>query len=110
TLVQISNSRRCAYGYDQRIEAFGERGMLQAGNRHDTTVEAWRADGTHRMDPVQDFFITRYAEAYRAEIDHFVTCVETGAPPLAGFAEGRAALALAEAAAESARTGRAVRL
>lgn len=108
-LIHINNSRRCAYGYDQRIEAFGERGMLQAGNRHETTVEAWTADGTHRTDPVQDFFIARYAEAYRAEIDHFVTCVETGAPPLAGFAEGRAALALAEAAAESARTGRAVR-
>src|SRR3954469_14911905 len=109
-LVHINNSRRCAYGYDQRIEAFGERGMMQAGNRHDTTVEAWTAEGTHRMDPVQDFFIARYAEAYRAEIDHFISCVETGATPLAGFADGRAALALADAALESARTGRSVRL
>jgi len=109
-LVHINNSRRCAYGYDQRIEAFGEAGMLQAGNRHDTTVESWTARGTHTTDTVQDFFIARYAEAYRAEIHHFVSCVETGAAPLAGFAEGRAALALADAALESARTGRAVRL
>jgi myo-inositol 2-dehydrogenase/D-chiro-inositol 1-dehydrogenase len=109
-LVHINNSRRCAYGYDQRIEAFGEGGMLQAGNRHDTTVESWTARGTHAMDTVQDFFIARYAEAYRAEIDHFVSCAETGAAPLAGFAEGRAALALADAALESARIGRAVRL
>ena len=109
-LVHINNSRRCAYGYDQRIEAFGERGMLQAGNRHDTTVEAWTAEGTHRMDPVQDFFIARYAEAYRAEIDHFVQCVEAGRTPMASFADGRAALALADAALESARTGRTVRL
>jgi myo-inositol 2-dehydrogenase/D-chiro-inositol 1-dehydrogenase len=108
-LVHINNSRRCAYGYDQRIEAFGSAGMLQAANRHETTVEAWTAAGTRRMDRVQDFFITRYAEAYRAEVDHFVGCVETGAAPSPGFADGRAALALANAALESARTGRVVR-
>ena len=109
-LVHINNSRRCTYGYDQRIEAFGAGGMLQAGNRHDTTVEAWGARATGARDPVQDFFIARYAEAYRAEIDHFVRCVETGGPPLASFADGRAALALADAALLSARTGQAVRL
>ncbi|HYZ64694.1 MAG TPA: inositol 2-dehydrogenase [Acetobacteraceae bacterium] len=109
-LVHVNNSRRCAYGYDQRVEVFGAAGMLHAGNRHDTTVEAWTAQGTHMADPVQDFFIERYAEAYRAEIDHFVGCIETGAAPLAGFADGRAALALADAAVESARTGRAVSL
>lgn len=109
-LVHINNSRRCAYGYDQRIEAFGERGMLQAHNRHLTTVERWAAAETRAMDPVQDFFIARYAEAYAAELDHFVGCVETGAAPLAGFAEGREALRLANAAAESARTGRVVRV
>jgi myo-inositol 2-dehydrogenase / D-chiro-inositol 1-dehydrogenase len=59
---------------------------------------------------VQDFFIARYAEAYRAEIDHFVQCVEAGRTPMASFADGRAALALADAALESARTGRTVRL
>lgn len=109
-LVHINNCRRCAYGYDQRIEAFGEAGMLQAGNRHHTTVESWTARGTHCGDPVLDFFIARYAEAYRAELDHFVRCVETGAASLAGFSDGRAALVLADAALESARTGRAVRL
>jgi len=109
-LIHINNSRRCAYGYDQRIEAFGEKGMLQAHNRHPTTVEAWSADATHAADPVLDFFITRYADAYRAELDHFVQCVETGAKPLAGFREGREALRLADAAVESAATGRIVRL
>jgi myo-inositol 2-dehydrogenase/D-chiro-inositol 1-dehydrogenase len=109
-LVHINNSRRCAYGYDQRIEAFGEKGMLQAQNRHLTTIESWGAARTRAQDPVQDFFIARYAEAYVAELDHFVSCVETSAAPLAGFAEGREALRLAEAAAESARTGRAVRI
>ena len=109
-LVHINNSRRCAYGYDQRIEAFGEAGMLQALNQHPTTVEAWGGGRTRAMDPVQHFFIERYADAYRAELDHFIDCVNTGAAPLAGFAEGREALRLADAALDSVRSGRAVRL
>jgi myo-inositol 2-dehydrogenase/D-chiro-inositol 1-dehydrogenase len=109
-MVHISNSRRCAYGYDQRIEAFGEKGMLQAGNRHPTTVEAWTAERTRGQDPVLHFFIERYREAYDAEVDHFVDCFEKGTRPLAGFAEGREALRLADAAYESLRTGQTVRL
>jgi len=109
-LVHINNSRRCAYGYDQRIEVFGQKGMLQAHNRHLTTVEAWGHERTRAMDPVQDFFIARYADAYRAELDHFIRCVETGTAPLSGFAEGREALRLADAALESMTSGRAVRL
>ena len=109
-LIQINNSRRCAYGYDQRVEAFGEKGMLQALNRHPTTLAAWGAAGTGAADPVLHFFIERYREAYNAEIDHFVDCIENRTRPLAGFADGREALRLADAALESLRTGRVVRL
>ena len=109
-LVHINNSRRCAYGYDQRVEAFGAKGMLQALNRHPTTVVASGAERTAAADPVLNFFIERYREAYDAEVDHFVDCVEKGAKPSAGFAEGREALRLADAALESLRQGAAVRL
>src|SRR4051795_4893603 len=109
-LVHINNSRRCSYGYDQRIEAFGEKGMLQAQNRRPTTVEAWGANVTEARDPVLNFFIERYFEAYMAEIDHFVDCVEKRQTPLASFTEGREALRLADAALESLRTGQIVRL
>jgi myo-inositol 2-dehydrogenase/D-chiro-inositol 1-dehydrogenase len=109
-LVHINNSRRCAYGYDQRVEAFGEKGMLQAGNRRPTTVEAWGGQQTAARDPVLHFFIERYRDAYDAEIDHFVDCVEQGTKPLASFADGREALRLADAALASLRTGRVVRL
>jgi myo-inositol 2-dehydrogenase/D-chiro-inositol 1-dehydrogenase len=109
-LCQISNSRRCAYGYDQRIEAFGERGMLQAGNQRPTTVSSWGAAATEARDPVLHFFIERYTPAYMAEIDHFVDCVEQGTTPLVGYRDGREALRLADAALESTRTGRTVRL
>jgi myo-inositol 2-dehydrogenase / D-chiro-inositol 1-dehydrogenase len=109
-LCQISNSRRSAYGYDQRIEAFGEKGMLQAGNQRPTTVSFWGAAATDAKDPVLNFFIERYTPAYLAEIDHFVDCVENGSAPLVGYRDGREALRLADAALESMRTGRTVRL
>ena len=109
-LCQISNSRRSAYGYDQRIEAFGAKGMLQAGNQRPTTVSFWGAAVTAAQDPVLNFFIERYTPAYLAEIDHFVDCVENGATPLAGYRDGREALRLADGALESVRTGRTVTL
>ena len=109
-MVHINNSRRCAYGYDQRIEAFGEHGMLQAGNRTATTVEASGGKHTGAKDVVLNFFIQRYQEAYAAEMEHFVACVREKAPPIAGFAEGLEALRLADAALESLRTGQIVRV
>ena len=109
TLCQITNSRRCVFGYDQRVEAFGERGMLTAENLRPTGVRFSGAARTELADPYLNFFLDRYTPAYRAELDHFVTAIEKGTSPEPGFADGRAALALAEAAGESLRTGRAVR-
>jgi myo-inositol 2-dehydrogenase/D-chiro-inositol 1-dehydrogenase len=109
-LCQINNSRRSVYGYDQRIEAFGEKGMLQAGNQRPTTVSFWGAAATEAKDPVLNFFIERYTPAYLAEIDHFVDCVENGTAPLVGYRDGREALRLADAALESMRTGQTIRL
>src|SRR5499427_10298237 len=74
-LLQINNTRRCVYGYDQRIEAFGATGQLQAGNQRATTVEYWGAGRTGVRDPVLNFFIERYTEAYRAELDAFIESV-----------------------------------
>lgn len=107
-LIHISNSRRATYGYDQRIEAFGEKGMLQAANQRSTSLNFWGESGTEIKDTVMDFFIERYTPAYHAEIDHFVDCIEQGTKPLAGFGEGLEALRLADAAYESMRTGQTV--
>jgi myo-inositol 2-dehydrogenase/D-chiro-inositol 1-dehydrogenase len=109
-ICQINNSRRSAYGYDQRLEAFGEKGMLQVGNQRPTTVSSWGAAATETKDPVLNFFIERYTPAYNAEISHFVDCVEQGKTPLVGYRDGREALRLADAALESMQTGRLVRL
>ena len=109
-LIQINNSRRCVYGYDQRIEAFGSNGMLQAGNQYATTVESWSAERTGAREPLLSFFIERYREAYTSEMDAFVSSLEGGRPMSPDFADGLAALRLAVAAEESLRTGAVVGL
>ncbi len=95
----ISNSRRSGYGYDQRIEAFCAQGLIRAGNVLSSTVEAWTEDGP-KSAPLQNFFLDRYAEAYRAEMAHFADILD-GAEPLVGYRDGVSALAIAEAAMQS---------
>jgi myo-inositol 2-dehydrogenase/D-chiro-inositol 1-dehydrogenase len=108
-LCQISNSRRAAYGYDQRVEAHGAKGMLAAGNRTATTVTAATAQG-YTTDPALPFFLERYAEAYRAEMASFVNALRSGAAPTPTGEDGLKAQILADAATESARTGAPVAL
>ena len=74
-------------------------------NRQPTLLERWGADGISQ-DSAQHFFIARYAEAYAAELDHFITALETGVSPSIGFKEGRLALTIAFAAMQSAKSGR----
>ncbi|WP_256752179.1 inositol 2-dehydrogenase [Mesorhizobium sp. Mes31] len=101
----INNSVRAAYGYDQRIEVHGADGMLRAGNRVPTSVEVSGAKAVSRDKPYY-FFVERYAESYAAEIDHFITCVETGQRPDVTASDGRKAMILCEAALASAKSGR----
>ncbi|GGH14125.1 inositol 2-dehydrogenase [Alsobacter metallidurans] len=108
-IAQISNSRRAAYGYDQRIEVHGSKGMIRAGNVHETTVESATATG-FRADPVQNFFLERYAAAYRLELDAFLGAVADGKAPDPSGADGLRAQILADAATESAQSGRPVRV
>jgi myo-inositol 2-dehydrogenase/D-chiro-inositol 1-dehydrogenase len=108
-IVQISNSRRATYGYDQRVEVHGSKGMIRAGNIHRTTVEVANASGL-TVDPVQDFFLERYADAYRAELTAFLDAVVAGAKPQPTGHDGLMAQRLADAATESAQTGRPVRV
>jgi myo-inositol 2-dehydrogenase / D-chiro-inositol 1-dehydrogenase len=102
-LCVIANSRRSGFGYDQRIEAYASAGMLRADNVLESTVQIWNAEGA-AADRFRNFFLDRYADAYRNEMDHFVEMLD-GAAASVGYADGVAALALAEAAGESVRLG-----
>jgi myo-inositol 2-dehydrogenase/D-chiro-inositol 1-dehydrogenase len=103
-LCQIVNGRRCTYGYDQRIEAFGEKGMLVADNRTATSVTLANSQG-YTSDPALPFFLERYAEAYKLELEDFITALEGKPVQLATPEDGRRALVLADAAQASMESG-----
>jgi myo-inositol 2-dehydrogenase / D-chiro-inositol 1-dehydrogenase len=108
-LCSISNTRRSGCGYDQRVEAFGSAGMAAAGDFVADSVQVWREAG-RRTAPRHLGFIDRYAEAYRAEVDHFADILSGAAQPETGYADSVRSLRLAEAAAQSVATGAPVRL
>lgn len=108
-LCQITNSRRCSYGYDQRIEVFGSEGMVRAGNKRMTQVEFANRDGFHK-EPVMPFFLERYADAYRLQMDRFLQAVNKQSVDIPQGFDGLQALRLADAAQKSLETGRPVSL
>ena len=110
--LSISNSRRASYGYDQRVEVHGSLGMVAAENEHPVRIEVATASGYARP-PLHDFFMTRYIAAYANEINAFISAVDaadgggaTGGIPTG--IDGLNALLIAEAALESANSGRLV--
>ncbi|WP_428696439.1 inositol 2-dehydrogenase [Stappia sp.] len=108
-ICQISNSRRATYGYDQRIEVHGSLGLLRAGNQHETTVELATGAG-FTADPAQNFFLERYARAYRLQLDAFVACARGEAAPSPDGFDGLKAQRLADAATLAAQSGQPIRL
>ena len=108
-LAVIRNSRRAAYGYDQRLELLGSDGLLQAENiTENSLVTATRA-GVVSAKPTW-FFLERYLAAYQAEWAAFVAALNSGGPMPVTLADGVAALALAEAASLSVASGQPVSL
>ena len=100
----ITNSRRAVYGYDQRVEAFGSKGMLQAMNNTETNLVFSGEPGIISETPLH-FFLERYQDAYRLELEDFVSAIETGRQPLANHKDGVLSLQLAEAAVASLKSG-----
>lgn len=105
----ISNSRRATFGYDQRIEVHGSKGSIAIENQRPVSIEIATGDGYIRP-PLHDFFMTRYTEAYAAEIAAFIAAVRDGKTPSPDGQDGMLALALALAALKSVKEGRAVKL
>jgi myo-inositol 2-dehydrogenase/D-chiro-inositol 1-dehydrogenase len=108
-LAQINTIRRAAYGYDQRFEVLGSKGMLQAGNHRPTEALLWSADAV-AADKPEYFFLERYRAAYAAEMAHFFEVVAGRAPAITSIDDGVKALALADAATTSWREKRIVEL
>jgi myo-inositol 2-dehydrogenase/D-chiro-inositol 1-dehydrogenase len=99
-LCLISNSRRTGYGYDQRVELFGSKGAVQVDNVSSAQVRRLDADGA-RDEPFPYSFAERYADGYRAELDHFADVLAGLASPATGPRDSLRALRLADAAERS---------
>jgi myo-inositol 2-dehydrogenase/D-chiro-inositol 1-dehydrogenase len=106
-IAQISNSRRATYGYDQRIEVHGSKGLVSAENVRATTVEVADANG-YRRDPLLDFFMTRYTQAYANEIAAFIDALNAGRAMVPSGEDGLKALLMADAAVKSLKERRQV--
>ena len=106
----INNCRQAVYGYDQRIEVFGSTGMLQMDNLRPTTIRRWSRDATDAREPLLNFFLERYQQAYKSELDAYIDALVHKKQMPITVQDGLKALQLADAALESVKTGRAVRL
>jgi|APSaa5957512535_1039671.scaffolds.fasta_scaffold17897_3 myo-inositol 2-dehydrogenase/D-chiro-inositol 1-dehydrogenase len=104
-ICQINNSRKAVYGYDQRIEVFGSKGMLQANNNTNTQLSYTNENGVQTEKP-QYFFLERYKDSFKNEMLDFVKCIREGGVPLANHNDGLAALELSEAAIKSISSGK----
>lgn len=108
-IAVIKNSRRAVYGYDQRLELLGSEGLLQAQNMLENTVVKSTTAGVTGAKPTY-FFLERYMPAYAAEWAAFVEAITSGAALPVTLQDGIDALAMAEAATQSAKTGMPVNL
>ena len=103
----IDNSRRAVYGYDQRAEVFGSGGMVAVGNNAPDNHVYFDRGGGHCSPPFP-FFMERYTESYRREMQAFVDAVRDNKPvPVSGM-DGLQAVAIGLAAAQSVRENRPV--
>lgn len=108
-LGMIDNSRKAVYGYDQRVEVFGSKGVAIVGNKTPDTVAQSDAVGVHSAKPLF-FFLERYADAYLDEMREFIGCVKEDKTPSVGGADGRIAVVIGYAAKKSLEQSRPVRV
>lgn len=107
-IAVINNSRRSGYGYDQRIEAHGQKGCLYVHNVPTTTlVKVTEEFGAQAQKPLH-FFLERYQEAFSEQWKAFVAALKENRPVPTNADDGLRALLLAEAAIESFKTQKVV--
>ena len=97
----ITNSRHCSFGYDQRVELFGTKGMIISENKRNDEVSFYSNNTTSSKSPLMHFFVDRYKDAYKNQLYDFAKFIKKNIKPLALFEEGRRALIMANAAKKS---------
>ena len=109
-LIHINNSRRAVYGYDQRVEVFGSKGMIISNNQVPNSVERFTSKSTTTKDTIHFFFIERYEQAYKDQFNEFVKCVIKKTIPKVTFEDGKNALIIANAAYKSLKSGKVINI
>ena len=105
----IENSRKAVYGYDQRVEVFGAKGVAMADNNTPTSMIVLNESGTIRDKPLY-FFLERYKIAFVAEMQAFVNAVRNDEPTKVSGKDGLVPVLIAMAAKESLKTGKPVQV
>ena len=97
----ITNSRHCSFGYDQRVELFGTKGMMISDNQRDLETTFYSKNHTNNKVSFKEFFIERYAEAFKIQLDDLVKVYRKKIKPRSDFEDGRISLIMAETAKKS---------
>lgn len=108
-LAVIDNSRRAAYGYDQRAEVFGSKGMVAVENDSISNAKIATADGVTGEKPLF-FFLERYMQAYAKEVTAFVDAVVNDTEVPVNQDDGLKAVLIGLAATKSAKEHRPVKI
>ena len=108
-IAVIDNSRRAAYGYDQRAEVFGSAGMAATSNDTLSSMVLSNADGVTGEKPLY-FFLERYMQSFAAEIRSFVNAIENDTPTAVGVEDGLKPVLMGIAAKKSVQEHRPVKL
>jgi len=109
TLAIIDNSRKAAYGYDQRLEVFGSKGMVQANNVMIDNNNLFTQNGVKSSLPM-NFFMERYADAYKKEIIDFIDSVKNNKEVSVSGIDGLKSLQIGLAANKSLKENRPVKV
>ena len=108
TMAIIDNSREAAYGYDQRVEVFGSKGMVKADNNLHDTHQLFNSEGSHAALPLH-FFLERYAAAYKTEIGEFIYALSNNTDLPVDGNDGLQSLKIGLAAIKSIKENRPVK-
>ena len=109
TMAVIDNSRESAYGYDQRLEVFGSKGMVKVENNLHDSHQLFTNQGSQASLPLH-FFLERYAEAYKTEMKDYIKSLENGHDVPVGGNDGLQSLRIGLAAIKSLKENRPVKL
>lgn len=105
----IDNSRQAVYGYDQRVEVFGSKGVAKAENDKPTTVEVSTVNDV-TTDKIPYFFLDRYTGAFVEQFNFFISAIRGESELLVGGIDGLRSVEIAMAATRSLKEDRTVKL